>query len=157
MRIAIAGFAFTVTTQGKLVVEITMRVEVQDRRRLCSSGKAAKYRVGNRVIAAQQEGPMTAGDDVTNSLFDDRAGPRGVLWKVDVAGVFDDTWCREIVPSLVLRVAGGHPQRLADGSWRFGCATLKRRGGVPRHAEKRDYVHGGYKGGAALWRPQGRR
>jgi hypothetical protein len=121
---------------AEAVVEVGVSVEVEDGERLGAAGRSsiagpiatcvsAQDRIGDRVVAAEDERTARLREDLTDALFNGVAGRRGIVAKFEVAGVVEDAISREVVAALVPGVARRRPQRLAD-QWRCSSgATLK--------------------------------
>jgi hypothetical protein len=120
----------------KLLIEIGMGVQVQDPEPGMLPSHAAKHRVGDRVVAAEEQRTATRVEDGRDGLFDPAAGvaPGLPVGEPEVAFIVQPT-VLEIDARLGPGVPGLAPERLTYRRRRRGGAALIRRAGIVGDSE----------------------
>jgi hypothetical protein len=99
-----------------------MRVDVQDRELRMYGPKSAQHRIGDRMIAAEDDGPAASREHRRHTFSDDRAWIRAVR-KHQIAGI---VYPAGVHAQLGPRVAGRGPEGVANQRRAAGRAAQKR-------------------------------
>ena len=127
----------------ELVVEIRMRIEMQEREAVMFTGHRLDERPGDEMIAADRDQPTTVGDRICGRLPDNGQGRLDLLGEIEIAEVPPGGTLRrvEIDPPLGAPVGGSTIERRPDRRWSTGRAAKKRRVRVVRDTEQRNGGH----------------
>ena len=118
----------------ELVVEVGMRVEVQDRKVRVLSGEGAHDRIRDRVVAAERHGRVPVRQQVSDRRLDAPERVRPGLF-AEVAGVVERV-AGELPPVLGPGIRGFAEERLADERRRVGGAAQVRGVGIGTESDE---------------------
>ena len=113
-----------------------MGVDVEDRQARVPGAERAQHRVGDRVVAAERDGPRAGVEQRRDARFDRRPRGRRALRQEQVPGIPEPGRPGEVPAVLGERVPGRRGERGTDRRRRLGRPAQERGAGVPGETDE---------------------